>query len=248
MLDDLAQAIRDASHCAVLTGAGVSTLSGLADFRSPGQEIWDRFDQTTVFDIGEFHRNPDTFHLFAQECLVPMLSVEPSEVHTLLARMENAGMLQHLATQNIDGLHQRAGSTNVAELHGGVTSGRCQQCGEPLNLEKMLAFFKAPPTPPCASCGGRIKADVVFYGEALPEAELGESMRQARSSEVYLVFGSSLQVTPAAHLPVLAAQSGARVAIINRDPTAMDGLAEWAIRDDLRDVAAELTRLLALDS
>jgi len=243
-LAELAHAVKESRYVAALTGAGISTLAGIPDFRSPGQEIWTRYELERVFDIGVFRRDPSYFHRFANEALASIPTIAPGPIHTLMAAMERAGCLHHVATQNIDGLHQRAGTRALAELHGGLSTGRCLGCAYRMDAAAVDAFLHAPPTPPCPRCGGILKPDVVFYGEGLPEGVLEEAAEAAGAADLYLVLGTSLQVMPAAHLPMLALRSGARVAIITRSETHLDDAASFAIRDDLATVAKVLAEAL----
>jgi NAD-dependent deacetylase len=231
--------IEDASIIFALTGAGVSTLSGIPDFRTDKSGVWDRFDQTKIFDIDVFHSNPALFYEFAREYIYTMKNVKPNVCHFLLADMERRGRLSGISTQNIDGLHQAAGSINVFELHGSPFSSHCIDCGSAFSFEETQERLLGRSYPVC-DCGAPIKPDVVFYGEQLPEEALSSAMREAMRCDLLLVLGTSLVVYPAAMIPEMAYRNGAKIVLFNKTPTPLDHIADLIIRDDLKDACQPL--------
>ena len=226
-----------------LTGAGVSTLSGIPDFRTDTSGVWDRFDRDVIFNIEVFRQKPQLFYEFAREYIFTMKDVRPSEVHFFLAELEKQGLLSGVATQNIDGLHQAAGSKNVYELHGNPNASHCIQCGKVYSMEQTQKMLEGADWPVC-DCGGAIKPDVVFYGEQLPQDALGGSINEAMHCDLLLVLGTSLMVYPAASIPHIALQSGAKIIIFNKTPTPFDPYAELTVQEDLGYVCRALLQNL----
>ncbi|MEP6978114.1 MAG: NAD-dependent deacylase [Thermoleophilia bacterium] len=239
----LAQLIREAQPCVVLTGAGVSTESGIPDFRSP-TGIWAEFDPLEYASIEAFRRDPAKVWSFYAPRFAMLTEAEPNEAHRALAALEDAGYVQAIVTQNIDLLHERAGSRDVIEVHGSIRTSSCRGCGASYPLADVVALLEREPTPSCTSCGGVLKPDVVFFGELLPERAIERASELAREARLLLVVGSSLEVYPVAGLPLETVQAGGRLAILNRDPTPFDGDAEVVVHaaagETLRAVAAEL--------
>lgn len=231
--------IRNSSRTFALTGAGVSTLSGIPDFRTDASGVWDRFDRNVIFDIDVFRRSPHLFYEFAREYIFSMKDVRPSEAHYFLAELEKKGMLSGVATQNIDGLHQAAGSKKVYELHGNPEISHCMSCGAEYSMDATVKRLEGAKWPEC-DCGGVIKPDVVFYGEQLPENALEGSMNEALRCDLLLVLGTSLVVYPAASLPQIALRSGAAIIIFNKTPTPFDPYAEITVEQDLKEVCESL--------
>jgi NAD-dependent deacetylase len=222
--------LAEARAAVVFTGAGVSTESGIPDFRSPGG-VWSR-RQPILFD--EYLRDPEArleYWRQRAETHAQFSSAQPNVAHRTFARWEEAGRVRGIITQNIDGLHQLAGSRHVLELHGTARQVACLECGARYNAEDMLdEFQKSQTVPRCARCGGLTKHATISFGQSLSPDVLRTAIRWARDADLFLAIGSSLVVTPAAELPALAKESGARLVIINREPTPLDGMADAAIR------------------
>jgi len=231
--------IRKAKHTFCLTGAGVSTLSGIPDFRTDKSGVWQRFDRNRIFNIDVFYSEPELFYKFAKEYIYTLHRVKPNVVHLFLAELEKRGLSAGVATQNIDGLHQAAGSRVVYELHGHARTSHCIECGREYSLQETVKRLTNNLYPSC-DCGGTIKPDVVFYGEGLPERALMKSLHEAGRCDLFLVLGTSLVVYPAATLPEMALQSGAKVVVMNKTTTPFDQKASLIIRDDLKDVCESL--------
>ena len=226
--------IQEAHGVFSLTGAGVSTLSGIPDFRTDKSGVWDRFDQTKIFDIDVFRTQPRLFYEFAKEYIYTLKNVKPNVAHFFLAELEAKGKLSGIATQNIDGLHQAAGSKIVYELHGHPRSSLCIECGRKYTMEETEQRLENRDFPAC-DCGGAIKPDVVFYGEMLPQATLTRAMEEAAQCDLLLVLGTSLVVYPAAMIPEIAYQHGAKIILLNKTSTPLDPLATLILRHDLGD-------------
>ena len=236
----LAELMRDAQPCVVLTGAGISTESGIPDFRSP-TGLWRRFNPTEVGSLQAFRVDPARVWGYYAQRFQSLLAAEPNEGHKALAELEARGFVHAVVTQNIDLLHERAGSEHVVEVHGSIRTSSCPRCGAVYPLAEVLELL---PLPTCAACGAVLKPDVVFFGELLPDGVLRRAIELAAEARLMLVVGSSLEVMPAAGLPLQTMDSGGRLAIVNHGRTPLDYRA--AVRIDapagetLSAVAAEL--------
>lgn len=240
-LSTAARAIRDADAVVALTGAGVSTASGIPDFR--GEDgLWQRYDPSD-FHVDRFRTNPGGYWEQHLDLHAEFFDgdVEPNAAHEALADLEDAGHLDTLVTQNIDGLHADAGSNSVVPIHGTAAKAVCQSCSHRYDAEPILERARDGELPPtCDDCGGTLKPDTVLFGEQLPEHALVRSQAAAQSADVFLAIGSSLTVEPAASLPKTAADRGATLAIVNLDPTPLSGLATHDFRADVTEVVPRL--------
>jgi NAD-dependent deacetylase len=214
----LAALIVEAQPCVVLTGAGVSTESGIPDFRSP-TGIWKRYDPMEYATIEAFRRDPAKVWDFYSKRLGVLAGAKPNAAHFALAELERRGLVEAVITQNVDRLHELAGSQEVIEVHGSIRTSSCPDCGHREEFERVLELL---PVPACERCGAVLKPDVVMFGELMPEAELDRASELAREAAMLLVVGSSLEVYPVAGLPEEALGAGARLAIVNRGPTPYD--------------------------
>jgi NAD-dependent deacetylase len=224
----LARLIVDAQPCVVLTGAGISTESGIPDFRSPAG-LWAQFDPLDYGSIQSFRADPRRVWEFYAPRFSMLSSAEPNAGHLALAELERRGLVRAVVTQNIDRLHERAGSQEVVEVHGSIRTSTCPRCGTRLTLDEVLPLIAEHGAPPCPSCGAILKPDVVFFGELLPEEAIDRAFELARAARLLLVVGSSLEVYPVAGLPLETLQAGGRLAIVNQGPTAYDEQAVLAI-------------------
>jgi NAD-dependent deacetylase len=223
-LDELAELVRARPPCVVLTGAGISTESGIPDFRSPSG-VWAQYDPMEYATISAFRRDPVKVWEFYALRFATLTSAAPNAGHLALARLERRGLVEAVVTQNIDGLHARAGSADVVEVHGSIRTASCLRCRERVPLADVVAALESAPAPPCPSCGEILKPDVVMFGELLPERAIDRAFELARGAGVLLVVGSSLEVHPAAGLPEETLAAGGGVAIVNRGETPYDARA-----------------------
>jgi NAD-dependent protein deacetylase/lipoamidase len=186
----LAELIVERQPCAVLTGAGVSTESGIPDFRS-ASGIWAQYDPMEYATIAAFRRNPEKVWSFYSKRLGVLTEAEPNLAHVALAELERRGLIEAVVTQNVDRLHERAGSKNIVEVHGSLRTSSCLDCGHRESFDRVIELL---PVPHCERCGSVLKPDVVMFGELLPEAELDRAFELARRAGLFLVVGSSLEV------------------------------------------------------
>ncbi len=239
-VDRLAELLRERQPCVVLTGAGISTESGIPDFRS-AEGIWARYDPFEVAHIDAFRRDPARVWEFYVLRLEALARAEPNEGHDALAELEGRGRVRAVVTQNVDGLHRRAGSREVVEVHGSLREAECIQCGVRVPMADAVAQL---PLPPCPECGEVLKPGVVMFGELLPAAAIERAQRLAAEAGLLLVVGSSLEVHPVAALPGDTLASGGALAIVNRGATPWDPRAELTIDagagETLRALAAAL--------
>jgi NAD-dependent deacetylase len=227
-MNALAELIRERQPCVVLTGAGVSTESGIPDFRSP-TGLWTRFDPLEYGSIEAFRADPLKVWSFYKPRLAMLAEAEPNAAHRALAELERLGFVEAVVTQNIDLLHERAGSREVVEVHGSIRSASCPGCGEPQPLVRVLELLAEADAPACPSCGELLKPDVVFFGELLPVEAIERASQLARAARLLLVVGSALEVYPVAALPEETLAAGGELAIVNRGPTPYDARATLRI-------------------
>lgn len=244
LIHQAADLIRSSSLVVALTGAGVSTPSGIPDFRSPSSGMWTVVDPMAVASIWGFHEHPERFYEWFGPLIRQIRSARPNAAHIALAEMERIGHLGLLITQNIDGLHQSAGSQKVVELHGHLRTATCMQCRHQVSTEGLWAQAERGELITCDKCAGIIKPDVILFGEPLDHDSLRAAQEAALFCDVLIATGSSLEVEPAADLPHLARRSGARVIMINRQPTIADSIAEITLRGDVASVLPELVQAL----
>jgi len=235
-IERAAALIRNAHHAVALTGAGVSTPSGIPDFRSPDYGLWERSDPMVVASIWSFRMNPQIFYNWIRPIAETLLYAQPNPAHVAMAELEQQGCLKAIITQNVDGLHQRAGSGRVLEVHGHMRHATCIRCYKEVPAMSLVARFLATGQTPLCECGGAFKPNVILMGEQLPVRVLNEAIDQMKHCDLLLIAGSSLEVVPVADLPLLAMQHGARLIIVNREPTDFDSHAELIIRGDVADV------------
>lgn len=245
--EQLEQMLRKSSHTVAFTGAGISTLSGIRDFRGKNGvylEPWHGRPVEEILSLDCFLREPELFYGWAAEFLYRLDEFQPAAVHRALALLEQKGLLASIYTQNIDLLHQKAGSSRVYELHGSPARHHCLGCRREFSCREIAPEVLAGKVPHCPSCGKLIKPDIVFYGEGLDEALLDRACREFEEAELLLVLGSSLTVQPAASLPLYTRRGGGRIVIVNAQPTPLDRCA--ALRgDDLGPLFEELERRFA---
>ncbi len=239
--ESLAAAITGADHVVALTGAGVSTASGIPSFRG-ADGIWGTEFDPADFRYSRFQADPEGFWAERLELSARMFpdDVAPNAAHEALAELERRGQLDALLTQNTDGLHQSAGSGSVLELHGNSRRVTCQDCGTRLDADPVEERAHDGELPPECSCGGVLKPDTVLFGEQLPTDTLKQARQHAHEADVFLAVGSSLTVEPAASLPRVAARTGARLALVNLAETPVTDRADDDIRADVTEALPEI--------
>lgn len=240
----LAAAVDEARSTVALTGAGLSTASGVPTFRGDGG-LYEEFDES-AFALRRFHAHPEAFwrdwlslheHFFDE-------SVAPNAAHDALASLERDGYLDAVLTQNVDGLHRAAGNESVVHLHGTGSTATCQDCGDGVDVDAANAVVEETGGAPRCDCGGVYKPDTVLFGERLPADALAEARRRAARADLILAAGSSLTVDPAASLPAVTRREGGEVAVLNMDATRYSDTATYAFRDPVEDVLPALVDAL----
>jgi NAD-dependent deacetylase len=216
--------------------------SGIPDFRTPGEGIWEKVDPMEVAHIDAFRRDPAKFWSFYRPRLHSLGDVEPNGAHRALAELERRGLLEAVITQNIDQLHHKAGSERVIEVHGSIRTSSCQSCGAEFRLSEVDGLFADDGAARCSDCQGPVKPDVVLFGELLPADAMAEAESLAARADLMLCVGSSLEVYPVAGLPSVTLGRGGRLAVITKGPTPFDQ--DAAVRMD-GDVAADLDAVRA---
>lgn len=228
--------VRLCSRCVVFTGAGISVPSGIPDFRSANNGLWTRFDPIEVVSLTAFHRSPEAFFNWLQPLAVNILNASPNPAHLALADLQKAGRIQTIITQNIDRLHQKAGAVDVIELHGNIEFLVCLNCRCDFPLAEYRASWLEEHTlPRCPRCKELLKPDIVLYEEMLPADAWDQAEDSCRQADLILIAGTSLEVMPAASLPMEGYYHGAKLVILNLSPTPMDHLARAVIPMDVAE-------------
>jgi NAD-dependent deacetylase len=240
---ELARLIKDSDSVVALTGAGISVPSGIPDFRSPGSGLWENVNPMEVAHIDAWRSDPARFWEFYGQRFGLLADKEPNGAHRALAELEGRDLLDGVLTQNIDMLHQKAGSPDPVELHGTIRTSSCLACGDgqPLDVVMRLLEESADGVPRC-DCGQPFKPDVVLFGEMLPSEAIERAFAMAAGADLMICVGTSLEVFPVAALPDETAGGGGRVALVTQGPTPWDGRAEVKLDGD---VEAELAAVLA---
>ncbi len=237
----VAEMVRKSGYTVALTGAGVSAESGIPTFRGT-DGLWKKYRPEDLATPEAFHSNPKRVWEWYRWRMQVISKAKPNPAHVVLARMQEKGLLGPIITQNVDGLHQKAGAVDVIELHGNIWRVKCVSCGYTSRLDK-------PPEeipPKCPECGGLLRPGVVWFGEPLPEQALRRAFQEASHAELMIVAGTSLKVYPAAYLPVLTKNYGGRVVIVNVEPTHLDDSADLVVHSKAGVFFAELGRILGL--
>jgi NAD-dependent deacetylase len=232
-----AQLIRDAEKSIALTGAGISTPSGIPDFRSSRSGLWQTFNPMEVASLAAFRYQPEKFFEWVRPLARTILEAEPNAAHVALAELEVAGFLIGVVTQNIDDLHGKAGSKKVLEVHGHWRAATCVNCFDKVSTDPYIhQFIAGEDIPHCERCGGVLKPDAILFGEQLPLEVVTEAKALMNSSDLILVVGSSLEVSPVALFPIPALNAGAKLIIINLEPTYLDERASVVFHSDAADI------------
>ncbi len=225
------ESLKNARFAVVLTGAGVSVASGIPDFRS-NNGLFSKISQET-FEIGFLMSQPAEYYKIAQKYIHPLADKEPNVTHRMLAELERGGLLKTVITQNIDRLHQKAGSENVIEFHGNVVAFHCTQCQREYNKTQVDEKINDSGIPKCDSCDALIRPDIVFYGDMIPEYAIRTSQELCCKCDLFIAMGTSLNVNPAADLTQIASNNGAKVIIVTKGRTLYDRIAHHKFDDDL---------------
>ncbi len=229
----------------VLTGAGISTPSGIPDFRSTNSGLWARYDPFKVASLSAFRYDPESFFSWMQNLALDIYKASPNSAHIALAKLEEAGIIHTVITQNIDALHQRAGSKRVLEVHGTMRTSTCVRCYKRVDTETFAEeYLEKGEIPRCSSCGGVLKPDLVLFGEQLPQKTWLAAMEASKKCDVMIVAGSSLEVLPVASLPMRALESGAHLILINHSQTYLDVRADVVFHDDVDQIIPMLAESL----
>jgi NAD-dependent deacetylase len=237
--------LRDAKYVVALTGAGVSTPSGIPDFRSPHAGLWEHHNPAEVASLYGFRHHPERFFDWIRPLVRIVWEADPNPAHRALAHLETSGKLKSIITQNVDMLHTRAGSKTVYELHGHLREVTCTHCFQVYPADPYIRDFLATDTLPyCPDCGYILKPNVILLGEQLPARMFVAARRDAQRCDVMLVVGSSLTAYPVARLPMIARQAGASLILINLCPTPVDSHAQVTIHCDVVDVLPPLVAAL----
>ena len=242
-IEDAAELVRKAKRAVVLTGAGISTPSGIPDFRSEGTGLWSRDEPLEAASLHTFRTVPERFFEWFRPLAGQIFYANANAAHMALAQLEHAGHINTIITQIIDGLHQKAGSTCVVETHGTMRTLTCTSCYQTYEAEVYLgAFIKEGKIPLCARCSGILKPDVILFGEQLPHAAWVQAQRAARQCDLMLVAGSSLEVLPVAGLPIQALDRGAHLIVVNNTPTYINVRADVVILKDVASIFPEIAK------
>ena len=242
-IEDAAELLRQAKSIVVLTGAGISSPSGIPDFRSEGSGLWSRAEPMEVASLTTFRISPERFFNWFRPLAGQIFNARPNAAHKALAELENAGYKITVVTQNIDGLHQKAGSVQVVEMHGSLRTLSCTQCFKQVRSDPFLqSYIGEGKIPQCLSCNGILKPDVILFGEQLPQSAWLEAQRATRQCDLMLVAGSSLEVLPVAGLPMQALDRGAHLIVINNTSTYVNVRADVVLMDDVANIIPEITK------
>ncbi|HLW01295.1 MAG TPA: Sir2 family NAD-dependent protein deacetylase [Ktedonobacterales bacterium] len=239
---DLLEFLETSHKMVVLTGAGASTESGIPDFRSP-DGIWRRYPPSTYQDFISKPEARKRYWELRRVLVKQVTEAKPNATHFALAELERMGKLSGIITQNFDGLHQDAGNApeHVIELHGTSRAAACTLCGERSPISALVERVEAGDEDPrCERCGGYLKAATILFGQPLPRAELEQAIALAQTCDLFLVIGSSLRVSPASRLPMLAVERGMPLVIINREPTPLDPRADLVLHASAGQTMARL--------
>lgn len=236
-IESAADLLLQARRVLVLTGAGISTPSGIPDFRSEGTGLWSRDEPLEVASLNTFRTTPEKFYSWFRPLAKQIWDARPNPAHLALAELQKAGRIHAIVTQNIDNLHQKAGAENILEIHGTMATLSCTQCYTRVAAEEYLtAFIENGNLPHCPRCNALLKPDVILFGEQLPQATWRQAQQEARRCDLLLVAGSSLEVLPIAGLPMQALEAGAHLIIINNSPTYLNARADVVISQDVAHV------------
>ena len=232
-----ADIIRGSKQAVVLTGAGISTPSGIPDFRSTDSGLWEKYDPFEVASLTTFRHHPEKFFNWIRTLALEISAAQPNPAHTALARLQRASYIKTVITQNIDGLHRRAGAENILEVHGSLSTLTCISCYRQYPADRYAeAYLNTGEIPLCPDCHTILKPDVVLFGEQLPVRTWLQAQEASKECDLMIVAGSSLEVLPVAGLPMRAVEGGAHLIIINRTTTYLDVRADVVFHEDVAEI------------
>ncbi|MBC7081411.1 MAG: NAD-dependent deacylase [Thermoplasmatales archaeon] len=229
-MKEVANEIKKSKFCIALTGAGISTESGIPDFRSK-DGIWSRYDINEYGTIESFIRNPSKVWRLFEEMIKSFSEAKPNKAHLSLAEMEREGIIKAIITQNVDNLHAKAGSKNIIEFHGNFSILKCIKCGKKYELEKMVRICE---------CGGLVKPNIIMFGEEIPKDAIEKSFELAEKCDLILVVGTSCSVYPAGYIPIIAKRNGAKIVEINKEETEITHLADYVLRGKCGEIISKI--------
>jgi NAD-dependent deacetylase len=242
-IDYAAELIKNSRHIVALTGAGISTASGIPDFRSEGTGLWAKDEPLEVASQITFRTHPEDFFTWFRPLVTSIFESKPNPAHLALVELEQNDKLHAIITQNIDILHQKSGATHVIKLHGTLATLTCTQCYQQYNYQPYLPpFVETGKIPHCPKCQAVLKPDVILFGEQLPQKAWRQAQIQARQCDLMIVIGSSLEVLPAAGLPMQAVDRGAHLIIINNSPTYLSVRADINLYEDVAQVIPAIVK------
>jgi NAD-dependent deacetylase len=234
LIERAARLFSESKYAIALTGAGISTPSGIPDFRSSKNGLWEKYDPMEVASLSVFRVKPEKFYDWFRPLTRTIVEAQPNPAHIALAKLEEKGILKEIITQNIDGLHQNAGSEMVLEIHGTLNSLTCVSCYTKHRSSEFLEpYIENGEIPHCDKCGSILKPDAILIGEQLPQRTWKAVEKAVKRCDLMLVAGSSLEVVPVARLPYEAANGGAKLIVINNEPTYIDSRAEVVLNQEL---------------
>lgn len=239
-MKEITKLLLNSKHTVIYTGAGMSTESGLPDFRSESRGLWEKFNPEELANVQALYNNQEEFTNFYRHRLSEINKYEPHKGHNILASWEKDGLIEGIITQNVDGFHHDAGNQNVMELHGTFRAFHCHECGSDHDRQAYLSGDIL-----CKSCGGIVRPGIVLFGETLPQDVFRKAGQASLQADLFIVLGSSLSVTPANMFPLEAKENGATLVIINREPTQFDMYADHLIQNrNIKEVLTEMDHLL----
>jgi NAD-dependent deacetylase len=236
LIEQAAELLATSHRAVALTGAGISVPSGIPDFRSPGSGLWERADPMVVASNWGFAADPARFFQWLQPLAEVMRQARPNPAHVAMANLQAQGRLGPIITQNIDGLHEAAGSEDVLPVHGHTRSATCQGCGRVFPGKVALDAASQGVVPRCDQCGGVLKPDVILFGDLLPPAIYQRALGAAQRADLMLVAGSSLEVAPVSEMPLHTLARGGKLLIVNLGPTMLDEAATLKLEGDVAEV------------
>jgi len=240
-----ASLLKNSKYAVAFTGAGISTASGIPDFRSPGKGLWEKNDPFEVASLTAFRDHPENFFNWIKPLFLQARSAKPNPAHVFLSRMENRGIIKSIITQNIDGLHQESGANRVIELHGSARTATCPNCRSTYDTDHLFELLSSDDNlPTCSQCGHIIKPDLVLFEEMLPEKAWHLAYREMQRADLILAIGSSLEVYPASTLPDIAIRNGAKLIINTLSKTPMDLIADILLPMDVIKSIPEIFQMI----